>query len=257
MEVAKGASKTVDLSDYIEDPDGGALTFAVSDDEGVPTGWGVTTNGAILTFTASENAVNGDMFVTATDPAGECWNFPVRLTVAEVWGAFSGFAPDRRRVCNPPFIPVYVTDRSSQSAARAAAADECERRRRSFPEARACLLFDDVGTISPWTFARCGAVAFGQNEFGCWVPFARGATHSAARAAALAECSHQSCRILASACNSTVAGAKRVEIRATQGEGAHVSDLDVNAAQSQNVPSRMVPRSPRMWMNYTADSRER
>ena len=81
VSVAAGASKTVDLSRYIEDPDGGALTFAVSDDEGIPAGWGVTTNGASLTFAASENAVNGEMFVTATDPARECWNFPVRLTV--------------------------------------------------------------------------------------------------------------------------------------------------------------------------------
>ena len=71
-----GASETVTLTDYIEDPDGGALTFSVS---GVPSGWGVTTDGAVLTVTPADGAESGEMTVTATDEARECWNFPVQL----------------------------------------------------------------------------------------------------------------------------------------------------------------------------------
>ena len=79
VRVAPGMSKTDDLSDYIEDPDGGILTLSVSAEEPIPLGWAVTENGTTLTFAASERAVNGEMTVTATDPARECWNFPVRL----------------------------------------------------------------------------------------------------------------------------------------------------------------------------------
>ena len=81
VNVPRGASKTVTLTDYIEDSDGRPLTFAVS---GVPSGWGVTTAGANLTFTASATAAPGSMTVTATDRGGkpgDCWNFPLRVTV--------------------------------------------------------------------------------------------------------------------------------------------------------------------------------
>ena len=81
VNVDEGRSRSITLTDYIEDPDGGQLTFAVS---GVPDGWGVTANGASLTLAAMEGAVDGTMTVTATDPAGDCWNFPL-LVRAQQW----------------------------------------------------------------------------------------------------------------------------------------------------------------------------
>ena len=79
VRVVRGESRTVDLSDYIEDPDGGNLILSVSNEERLPSGWDVMENGAALTFAASDNAVDGEIIVTATDNARECWNFPVRL----------------------------------------------------------------------------------------------------------------------------------------------------------------------------------
>ena len=79
--VQRGGSETVVLTDEIEDPQGGALTFAVS---AVPDGWGVTSDGprgSRLTIAAREVATGGTFTVTATDPARDCWNFPVRVSI--------------------------------------------------------------------------------------------------------------------------------------------------------------------------------
>ena len=156
VSVAAGASKTVDLSRYIEDPDGGALTFAVSDDEGIPAGWGVTTNGASLTFAASENAVNGEMFVTATDPARECWNFPVRLQACRVDGPRTNdpdtLAPGSRfQECAAPEMVVVP------SGSFLMGSPESERQRD-----------DDEGPVHRVTFARPFVVGVYEVTFDEW-----------------------------------------------------------------------------------------
>lgn len=83
VSVAEEGSETLVLTNFIEDPDGddGRLTFAVSGT--IPHGWGVTTDGTRMTFSATERAANSTMTVTATDSAGECWNFPVQVRVEE------------------------------------------------------------------------------------------------------------------------------------------------------------------------------
>ena len=263
VRVATGATETITLTDYIEDPDGGALTFNVSGD--VPSGWTVSRSGVNLTATAGEGAEDGRLTVTATDPAGECWNFPVQLTrtEGEVWGAASGF----RRVggscvnASNAFIAVFVTDRTSLDAAFADVTAECERRRGSFPRAANCYapVDDDDGEIITTAFRYCGAIAYHyahRSHCGGW--FGRGATFAAAQASAMDQCSRPqegSCRIVGTACNSTVSGAERFEIRATQGERSHASDLDENEVQNQNAPSRMAPRSPQWRTNHGASAR--
>lgn len=78
VSVPTAGTGTVPLTDFIEDPDGGPLTFAV---RRIPSGWGATTSGGTLALTAGAGAADGSMTVTATDRDGECWNFPVRVSV--------------------------------------------------------------------------------------------------------------------------------------------------------------------------------
>ena len=86
--VPGGASETVVLTDFIEDPQGGALTFERSPTS-VPGRWSSALAGPRLTFTAgttggaSTSTVTVTVTVTATDPARECWNFPVQVRVGE------------------------------------------------------------------------------------------------------------------------------------------------------------------------------
>ena len=77
VSVAAGASETVRLTDYIEDPEGGPLTFSVSS---VPSSWRAAASGTLLTVTAGAEAANGSMTVTARK-RGSCMNFPVALRV--------------------------------------------------------------------------------------------------------------------------------------------------------------------------------
>ena len=81
--VAEGKSKTLVLTEYIGDPNGDdrRLTFAVSGR--IPRGWGVTTDGPRMTFSAVKGAADSMMTVTATDSDGECWNFPVSVRIEE------------------------------------------------------------------------------------------------------------------------------------------------------------------------------
>ena len=132
--VLEGGSETVVLTDEIEDPQGGTLTFAVGP---VPdgSGLGVTQNGATLTIAAQDGAMGGTITVTATDPARECWNFPVRVSVEQPSTAAQGAVvscsasyPDspltalmgRTAVLNGPASPAtyYSAARPSASAAR-------------------------------------------------------------------------------------------------------------------------------------------
>ena len=214
VRVAPGRSETTNLSSYIEDPDGGSLTFAVSNEENIPSGWGVTENGTTLTFSASENAVDGQIIVTATDPAGECWNFPVRLSVSDLWGAFSLFLPSRVRGCLDNPIIVYVTDRPSQSVAIADAVAKCEGIRNTYSNT-----FQDCSIPPRYAFTKCGAVAFGSTTDTSTTLFCAsrpgtGATPAAAEADAITTCNssrtdagidHLGCRVLASVCNSGAA----------------------------------------------------
>ena len=78
--VPEGGSETVTLTDYIEDPDGGRLTFSAGQ---APSGLVVSTNGARLTVEAQDGAEDGAIPVTATDTFGECWTFPLRVSVEE------------------------------------------------------------------------------------------------------------------------------------------------------------------------------
>lgn len=78
--VQEGGSETIVLTEEIEDPEGGKLTFTHS---APPAGLGVTRDGTGLTITAREGANGGTITVTATDPDGECWNFPLRIRVGE------------------------------------------------------------------------------------------------------------------------------------------------------------------------------
>ena len=83
VSVATGTSETVRLTDYIEDPEGGRVSFTVS---GVPNGWGATIRGENLVVTAREGAMDDSMIVTARDSDRECWNFPLRIIVGEGGG---------------------------------------------------------------------------------------------------------------------------------------------------------------------------
>ena len=85
--VSEGGSATVTLTDYIEDPPdeghskGGPLTFTLGS---VPSGLGATLDSSRLTIRAQDGATDGTITVTATDEDGECWNFPVQVTVTAV-----------------------------------------------------------------------------------------------------------------------------------------------------------------------------
>ena len=78
--VSEGGSETVTLTDYIEDPDGGRLTFSAGQ---APSGLVASTNGARLTVEARDGAEDGAITVTATDTSGECWTFQLRVGVEE------------------------------------------------------------------------------------------------------------------------------------------------------------------------------
>ena len=82
--VPGGGSETVVLTDFIEDPQGGALTFERSPTS-APGRWSSVLAGPRLTFTAGTTggASTSTVTVTATDPARECWNFPVQVRVGE------------------------------------------------------------------------------------------------------------------------------------------------------------------------------
>ena len=74
----------VNLNQYIEDPDGGTLTFELSR---VPSGWNITpSDDGDITVAAGEDAKDGQATVTARDADGECWNFPLRLRVIQTEG---------------------------------------------------------------------------------------------------------------------------------------------------------------------------
>ena len=109
--IQKGKSKTVNLADEIEDPQGGNLQFAARYSWSFPTGSGlsVTREGAALTMAAQDDGARGPpprifpITVTAIDPDEECWNFPVRVTVVSPqnepprWRSGSGLVVDGRR----------------------------------------------------------------------------------------------------------------------------------------------------------------
>ena len=82
--VPGGGSETVVLTDFIEDPQGGALTFERSPTS-APGRWSSVLAGPRLTFTAGTTggASTSTVTVTATDPARECWNFPMQVRVGE------------------------------------------------------------------------------------------------------------------------------------------------------------------------------
>ena len=83
--VAAGATENVTLTDYIVDPDGGSLTFKVAF-ASVPRGWGAAIRGNNLVLVPQSGAVDGTLIVTATDSDGECWDFPVSVSVGEGGG---------------------------------------------------------------------------------------------------------------------------------------------------------------------------
>ena len=80
LAVAEGGSATMTLTDHIEDPDGGSLTFTF---DSVPTGWGVTQDGPRLTVRAREGAADGSITVAATGQNNACRTFPLRVSVEE------------------------------------------------------------------------------------------------------------------------------------------------------------------------------
>ena len=78
--VPEGGAETLVLTDFIEDPQGGALTFERSPTS-VPGRWSSALAGPRLTFTAGTTGGASTVTITATDPAKECWNFPSTVTV--------------------------------------------------------------------------------------------------------------------------------------------------------------------------------
>ena len=78
LTVAEGGSATMTLTDHIEDPDGGSLTFAL---DSTPAGLGVTQDGSSLTIAAREGAADGSITVAATDRNNVCRTFPLRVSV--------------------------------------------------------------------------------------------------------------------------------------------------------------------------------
>ena len=78
LAVAGGGSATTTLTDFIEDPEGGPLTFAVGS---APAGLRATPAGSRLTVAAGEDAEDGTITVAATDRNNVCRNFPVQVRV--------------------------------------------------------------------------------------------------------------------------------------------------------------------------------
>ena len=78
LAVAGGGSATTTLTDFIEDPEGGPLTFAVGS---APAGLRATPAGSRLTVAAGEDAEDGTITVAATDRNNVCRTFPVQVRV--------------------------------------------------------------------------------------------------------------------------------------------------------------------------------
>ena len=78
LTVAEGGSATMTLTDHIEDPDGGSLTFTVGS---APAGLSVTRDGPRLTVRAREDAMDGSITVAATGQNNVCRTFPLRVSV--------------------------------------------------------------------------------------------------------------------------------------------------------------------------------
>ena len=80
VSVAQGGEVTITLTDYIEDPEGGTLTFAHGS---LPSGFGVTTDGATWTL-ATQSAVEPGEYrlpVRATAENGQSAEFEFAVTV--------------------------------------------------------------------------------------------------------------------------------------------------------------------------------
>ena len=80
LTVAEGGSATMTLTDHIEDPDGGSLTFTF---DSVPTGLSVTQDGPRLTVRAREGAADGSITVAATGQNNVCRTFLAEVSVEE------------------------------------------------------------------------------------------------------------------------------------------------------------------------------
>ena len=100
--VPRGGSETISLTDYIEDPDSGRLTFTLGSSLGsVPSGLRVTRDGARWTIAAQEGATGGTITVTATDEDGECWEFPLQVNVNNSCLESYNFPRTRRELSVP------------------------------------------------------------------------------------------------------------------------------------------------------------
>ena len=81
LTVAEGGSAKITLTDHIEDPDEGSLTFDVGS---APAGLSVTRDGprlTRLTVRAREGAADGSITVAATGQNNVCRTFPLRVSV--------------------------------------------------------------------------------------------------------------------------------------------------------------------------------
>lgn len=85
VSVEQGGEVMLRLTDYIEDPEGGAITFAHGS---LPAGFGVTTDGANWTISVPADAALGEhnVTVTATDENNISKDFHLRVTVIQELG---------------------------------------------------------------------------------------------------------------------------------------------------------------------------
>ena len=113
VELGQGGKATIALTDYIEDPGGGTLTFKHG---ALPRGFGVTRDGPTWTIGVESDVATGryNIVVTATNESGLSAEFALQVVVEEGFGKYWLRAQNVDCHVNdsprPPYLSLYGED---------------------------------------------------------------------------------------------------------------------------------------------------